>query len=87
MPITKNAKKALRASLRKQAVNDRTKKVVKEGIKRVEKLAHSKEWKEATAGLSKAYSAIDKAVKKGVLKKNTAARKKSRLSRVAKEKK
>ena len=29
--------------------------------------------------LSEAYSAIDKAMKRGVIKKNTAARKKSRL--------
>lgn len=85
MPITKNAKKALRVSLRKKAVNDRAKKLLKEGIKATEKLASSKQWKEAKASLSNAYSAIDKAVKKGVIKKNTAARKKARLSKVAKE--
>lgn len=87
MPITKNAKKALRVSLTKKAANDRTKKTLKEGAKAVEKLAHSKQWKEAKASLAKAYSTIDKAMKKGVIKKNTAARKKARLSRVAKENK
>lgn len=86
MPITKNAKKALRMSLRKKAMNDQTKKAVKEIVKSTEKLAVAKKWKDAKASLPKAYSAIDKAVKKGVLKKNTAARKKARLSRVTKEK-
>ena len=86
MPITKSAKKALRVSLRKKAVNDRTKKVLKEGSKAVQKLATAKQWKEAKASLSTAYSVIDKAVKKGVIKKNTAARKKARLSKIAKAK-
>lgn len=86
MPITRNAKKALRVSLRKKAVNDRVKKSLKEGSKTTEKLVAAKKWKEAKANLSVAYSAIDKAVKKGVIKKNTAARKKSRLSRLSKEK-
>ncbi|MBY0328930.1 30S ribosomal protein S20 [Patescibacteria group bacterium] len=85
MPITRNAKKALRASERKNAVNDRTKKVLKEGVKTVHKLVLAKQWTEAKESLSKAYSAIDKAAKKGVIKKNTASRKKSRLSRLSKE--
>lgn len=87
MPITRNAKKALRVSLRKKAVNDRVKKSLKEGAKTTEKLVVAKKWKEAKANLSAAYSAIDKAVKKGVIKKNTAARKKSRLSKITKESK
>jgi small subunit ribosomal protein S20 len=85
MPITKSAKKALRVSTRRRAINDRTKKVLKEGKKAVEKLAAGAQWKEAKKSLSAAYSAIDKAVKKGVIKKNTAARKKARLSKIAKE--
>lgn len=86
MPITTSAKKALRASLRKNAVNDRTKKKVKEGTKAIEKLVVVKKFSEAKVALSAAYSAIDKAAKNGVIKKNTASRKKSRLSRLAKEK-
>ncbi len=86
MPITKNAKKALRVAQRKQAINTRTKKVLKEGVKSVEKLAHAKDWKAAQTSLASAYSAIDKAAKKGVIKKNTASRKKARLSRLAKAK-
>lgn len=85
MPITRNAKKALRSSLKKKAVNDRTKKVLKEAVKSTQKLAVAKKWKEAKSSLSAGYSAIDKAVKSGVIKKNTAARKKALLSRIAKE--
>lgn len=84
MPITQSAKKALRGSLKKKAMNDRNKKSVKEAIKSVEKLVKEKKNDEAKKLLSKAYSAIDKATKKGVLKKNTASRKKARLSRISK---
>ncbi len=87
MPITRNAKKALRSSLTKKAANDRTKKVLKESLKDTQKLVLAKKWKEANASISAGYSAIDKAVKKGVIKKNTAARKKSLLSRITKESK
>ena len=86
MPITKNAKKALRVSHKKQAVNARIKKNLKEGVKSIEKLATTKKWKDAKSELARAYAAIDKAAKKGVLKKNTASRKKAMLSRMAKEK-
>jgi ribosomal protein S20 len=42
MPITKSAKKALRSSAKKKAVNDRNKKFVKESIKSIEKLVKEK---------------------------------------------
>ncbi len=84
MPITQSAKKALRGSLRKKAVNDRTKKLLKEEIKAVEKLVKDKNLGDAKKALSKAYSVIDKAMKKGVIKKNTASRRKARLSRITK---
>lgn len=84
MPITQSAKKALRGSLRKKAVNDRVKKLLKEEIKAVEKLVKEKKLPEAKKALSKAFSVIDKAAKNGVLKKNTASRRKARLSRITK---
>lgn len=86
MPITKSAEKALRVSKRNKSVNDRAKKALKEGAKVIQKLAISKEWAKAKESLAQAYSAIDKAAKKGVIKKNTASRKKARLSRLAKAK-
>ncbi len=84
MPITKSAKKALRGSIKKKAMNDRNKKMVKEAIKNIEKLVKEKKKDEAKKLLPKAYSTIDKATKKGILKHNTASRKKSRLSRITK---
>jgi small subunit ribosomal protein S20 len=86
MPITASAKKALRGSARKKAVNDRRKKTMRDSIKDIEKLIKAKSLDEAKKLLKKAESAIDKAAKKGVIKKNTAARKKSRLSRITKSK-
>ena len=83
MPITKSAKKALRGSVKKKAVNDRVTKAYKEVTKTVVKLSKTNK-DEAKKMLSKAQSAIDKAMKKGVLKKNTASRKKSLLSRITK---
>lgn len=85
MPITRNAKKALRVSDRKHAINERVKKTLKEGVKSVQKLATNKKWKEAKEAVSKAYSAIDKAAKKGIIKTNTASRRKARISKIAKE--
>ncbi len=83
MPITKGAKKAVRSSLRKKASNDRVTKQYKEATKNVIKLAKTDK-AEAKKLVSKAQSAIDKATKKGILKKNTASRKKALLSRVTK---
>jgi small subunit ribosomal protein S20 len=83
MPITQSAKKAIRGSLRKKAFNDRRKRVMKEEIKKIEKLAKTDKVG-ASKMLSTAFQVIDKAAKKGVIKKNNAARKKSRLSRLVK---
>lgn len=83
MPIIKSAKKAVRGSLRKKAVNDSRKRAMKEIIKKIEK--SSKTDKAAAAKmLSSAYQTIDKAAKRGVIKKNNAARKKARLTRLIK---
>ena len=84
MPITQSAKKALRGSKTKKAMNDRNKKDIKETVKAIEKLVKEKKKDEAKKMLPEAYSAIDKAAKRGVIKKNTAGRKKSRLSRITK---
>ncbi len=83
MPITQSAKKAVRGSLRKKAFNDRRKRVMKEEIKKIEKLVKTDKVA-ALKMLSTTYQVIDKAAKKGVIKKNNAARKKSRLSKLVK---
>ncbi len=83
MPITKSAKKAVRGSLRKKLVNDRRIRAMKDIMKKVEKLAKTNK-AEAVKMLSSAFQAIDKAAKGKVIKRNTAARKKSRLARLLK---
>ena len=83
MPITQSAKKAVRNSLRKKAFNDQRKKAMKEIIKKIEKIAKTDK-AEAVKMLSSAFQAIDKEAQKGVIKKNNAARKKARLTRLIK---
>ncbi|MCK4918607.1 MAG: 30S ribosomal protein S20 [Candidatus Pacebacteria bacterium] len=84
MPVIKSAKKALRGSERKRIFNLRKKRIMKDAVNTVTKLVSVKKIKEANEKLSDAYKAIDKAVKRGILKKNTAARKKSVLARLTK---
>jgi small subunit ribosomal protein S20 len=79
MAITKSAKKAHRASLKKHVFNIRRKRALTDTTKVVKKLVAT-DTKEAAKALSAAYKAIDKAAKRGVIKKNTASRKKSRLA-------
>lgn len=80
MAITKSAKKALRASLKKRVFNVRRKRALTTTTKAVKKLVTLGKTKEASGkSLSEAYQAIDKAAKRGIIKKNTASRKKARL--------
>jgi small subunit ribosomal protein S20 len=83
MPITQSAKKAIRGSLRKKAGNDQRRKDMKEIIKKIEKLSKTDK-AGAAKMLPQAFKAIDKAAQKGVIKKNNAANKKSRLARLTK---
>lgn len=85
MAITKSAKKALRVSTRKRVVNLRRQRAMKEAVKAAQKMVASAGSKEAMKALSDAYQAIDKAAKNGLIKKNNAARQKSRLSRILKK--
>lgn len=84
MAITKSAKKAIRVAARKKAFNDRRKKTFRDMFKEVLTLAKKGSYAEAAALLPSAYKAIDKALKRGVIKKSTAARRKSRLARAVK---
>ncbi len=83
MPITQSAKKAIRSSSRKKAVNDARKRAMKDVIKKIEKTVKADK-ASAQKMLSNAFAAIDKAAKKGVIKKNNASRKKARLARITK---
>jgi len=80
MPITKGANKAHRGSERKEVFNIRRKSAMKDVVKNVDKAVLAGDTKKAEELLPAAYKAIDKAEKRGVIKPNTAARKKSRLT-------
>lgn len=51
-------------------------------VKQEEKLLDQKNFEEAQKLLPQLYKALDKAASRGVIKKNTAARKKSRLTKL-----
>ena len=85
MSITRGAKKAHRSSQRKREFNLRRKDKVSRAVKSLKKLIASGKKKEAEAMMREVQSALDKAVKGKTLKKNTAARKKSRLSKLLKK--
>ncbi len=81
MPNTKSANKAMRQSRRRNAINTRTKFKFKSAVKNTRTLIASAATADAAESLKKAMSALDKAVKKNVLHKNTASRRKSRLAK------
>lgn len=83
MPNLQNAKKALRSSLRKRVMNDKRRRAMKELVKDVKSAAKTDK-KSVAEKLSKAYQAIDKAAKRGIIKKGAANRKKSRLVKALK---
>ena len=79
MAITKSAKKAHRQSLRKKAFNDARRKQLRGAFKGA-RLAK----KGDTEALAAAYQAIDKALKRGLMHKNTAARRKASVAKLLK---
>ena len=85
MPITTSAKKALRGSERKRRFNVRKKDLILKTVKQVKKLVSEKKLKEARALMPQVQKILDKSVKTGLLKKNTASRKKSRISALIKK--
>lgn len=78
MPIIKSAIKRAKQTIKRRERNVATKRDVKDAIKAF--IA-----KPSATTLSKAQSEIDTAVKKNLLEKNTAARRKANLSKIAKE--
>jgi len=85
MPVIKAAKKSVRSDARKSVFNLRVRRAMKVSVKSVSDLIVQKKGKEAMAALPMAYKKIDKALKGGLIKKNTASRKKSRLSKAIKK--
>ena len=78
MPITSSAKKALRASKKKRIFNLRRKSGVDNELKSFRKAIVAKDKATATKLIPNVYQSLDKAVKTGYIKANTASRLKSR---------
>jgi len=78
MPIIKSAIKRMKQTVKRRERNIGIKRDIKSAVKAF--LA-----KPTSEGLSQAHSELDTAVKKKLIKKNTVARRKSQLARVAKD--
>jgi small subunit ribosomal protein S20 len=81
MAITASAKKAIRQSARRKEQNIVYKDKIKKLVKEARFLMSEKKPAEAKKLLPEIYAALDKAAKVGVIKKNNASRRKSRLTK------
>ena len=81
MPQKRSAYKELRKSKKKHLRNNKIVSGVRTNVKKFESLLSDKKFDEAKVILRSVSSKLDKAAKKGIMKKNTASRKISRLSK------
>ncbi len=82
MPIKASAKKELRKNKTRRLLNLARLDAMRQAIKKIKKLALAGQKDKAKKLVAAAYQAIDKAAKRGVIKKNSAARQKSRLMKL-----
>lgn len=82
MPNLSASKKSMRQSIKAQARNYKVRDELKKVMKNLVKLAKAGEMAEAEKLLPEAFSVIDTAMKKNIIHKNNAARKKSRLAKM-----
>lgn len=85
MANIKSAKKRVLIAEKNRIRNVAFKTSIKTALKKTLELAQGEDKEALNAALSKAYQLCDKAVSKGILHKNTAARKKSRLTLAVKK--
>ncbi len=81
MAITKSAKKRLKQNKTRYVLNLRYKRQMKKAVKEIRDLLKEGKKKETKKLLPNVYKVIDKAAKRGIIKKNTASRKKSRITK------
>ncbi|MBR6594236.1 MAG: 30S ribosomal protein S20 [Clostridia bacterium] len=82
MPNIKSAKKRVKVTATKTLQNKMVKSALKTSIKKYEAALADGNKELAAATYKEAVAKIDKAVSKGVMHKNTAARRKSRYTRL-----
>lgn len=81
MANIKSSKKRVLIAEKNRIRNVAFKTSIKTAVKKVVELANAEDKDALSSAMSKVYQLCDKAVVKGVLHKNTAARKKSRLTK------
>lgn len=81
MANTKSALKRIRSTARKEMRNRAVRSATRTYVKKARVLIERGKKDEAQAAVMRAISALDRAVTKGVLHRNNAARRKSRLMR------
>ncbi len=82
MAITKSAQKAARQNVRRRKRNLAYKDKIKKLQKQLKSLISQNKAKEAKTILPQIYKSLDKAAKVGIIKKNTADRKKARITKL-----
>ncbi|MFA5107791.1 MAG: 30S ribosomal protein S20 [Patescibacteria group bacterium] len=80
MPVKRAAMKALRQNRKRHDRNVAIKNNVRKAVKEARRLLATKDKAKAVEAITIAVKKLDKAAQKGILKKNTAGRLKSRLS-------
>ncbi|MFH1577706.1 MAG: 30S ribosomal protein S20 [Candidatus Omnitrophota bacterium] len=82
MPHRRTSVKSQRQDKKRRLSNLKVKRDLKKTLKKLGTYLSEKNTVEAKTFLAKASSKLDKAAKKGIIKKNTASRRKSRLSKM-----
>ncbi len=82
MAITQSAKKAIRQNKKRRIQNLVYINKIKKLLKEAKTLVLQKKDKEAKELLPKVYEILDKAAKVGIIKKNNASRRKSRMAKM-----
>ncbi|HVP72492.1 MAG TPA: 30S ribosomal protein S20 [Phycisphaerales bacterium] len=81
MPNLQSARKRMRQDAKRHSRNLWRKRRIKDQVKSLEKALHGSDSKAAQAEFNKTCSVLDKIAATGTIHRNTAARRKSRLSR------
>lgn len=85
MPQRRAAKKALRQNKRRRQRNLQIKQKIKSAIKKFKKAVESNDQTKKEQTLKEVYKILDRAASKKVIHQRKAARKKSRLAKLAKK--
>jgi len=86
MAKTNSAKKAIRKEKKRRIKNLEYKNKIKSLAKKAKKLVEEKKPEEAQKIVPMFYKSVDKAVKIGIIKKNTGARKKAQIAKLTNNK-